>query len=273
MKRLHQIYNGCFPKLKTTYAVFSKKIGDDVHTISARAGKNVVGFSLIYKNAILLLCVLLDFQRQGYGAELLKQSEAYIQSQGFDEVILGAGTGKYLLPGVPMNDGAHLFFENCGYHNSWKTPCIDLVQDLGRLDMNTPKCDGIQFGYAKPEQKEALLAAVQSVEPKWVAVYRDTINPVLIATDKDRVIGFVELTEQISFAAAFDQRVGGIGALGVVPEYRKRGVGRCLVSLAGQELRKRGVEVSYVAYTYLEKFYKSLGYQVYMNYWMGRKNV
>lgn len=92
--------------------------------ITHRNDEGLVGVSVINDNTIYLLCVDKAFQNMGIGDSLLLQSENYIISKGFKKIVLGTGK-EYIMPGVPMNDGAHMFFKKRGYIHSWgDTGCL-----------------------------------------------------------------------------------------------------------------------------------------------------
>ncbi len=57
----------------------------------------------------------------------------------------------------------------------------------------------------------------------------------LVATDGDRVVGVV--------LGSHDHRKGWINRLGVVPEYRRRGIASALVTACEAAIRRQGIEI------------------------------
>ncbi len=112
---LYSLYKENFPEIvrrdDVVMAVFDNP---DNHIIYHDSNSRLSGFSVIGDNTIYLLCVDKPSQNKGIGSILLKQSEDFIESTGFNKVILGAGK-TYIMPGVPMNRGVQNFFEKRGY--------------------------------------------------------------------------------------------------------------------------------------------------------------
>ncbi len=56
-------------------------------------------------------------------------------------------------------------------------------------------------------------------------------------------------------------KIGGFACVGTVSEYRKRGIVLKIVDMATIYLKKLVFDITYIHYTYLEKWYKKLGYE------------
>lgn len=69
---LYRLYNECFPghpiAERAFLGLFDRK---NSHTIYAHQSDEVVGFSLVQGNSIVLLCVAENCRKRGYGSYLL----------------------------------------------------------------------------------------------------------------------------------------------------------------------------------------------------------
>lgn len=61
-------------------------------------------------------------------------------------------------------------------------------------------------------------------------------------------------------------KVGSIGCVGTLPQYREQGIGLRMVELATLYLKNAGCDKSYVSYTHIERWYQKLGYQVFARF-------
>ena len=115
---------------------------------------------------------------------------------------------------------------------------------------------GITFGEYHG-RIEALREAVGEVDEDWVQYFEES-TPVFCAFDRERVISFCILSD---WGRHQELRIGGPGCVGTVPEYRGKGIGLELVRQATNLLREKGIDCSWIHYTYLERWYQKLGYQ------------
>lgn len=234
------------------------------------------GISSVVKNSILMMCVNPEHQRNGVGSRLLKQSEDYIKSNGYEKIRLGNGDG-YVIQGVPFKDsyadGAVTFFTNHGYSATWDS--IDMSMKLSDFQVTEICPENIIFRYAEPDDTAELLSAVESVNEAWCGYYEDTSIPVLLAVDSlsGKIVGFQFVEADIGNIFFSDRTTGGVGCVGVIPVYRKKGIGRAMVSEGTAELKKLGCTASLIGYTYLENWYGKLGYKTHMHFWMGEKTL
>jgi N-acetylglutamate synthase-like GNAT family acetyltransferase len=262
---LCRLYNQCLPQLAVDENSFIEKLLlPDVKIIS-----NDYGFVLVNKNMISMLCIDPKYQKQGYGSELLRRAESEISNKNYDKIILG----QHLLPGAPVESSE--FFIKRGYKHSWgNVSCLDLTLDLSTVDVVHNVIDGINYRSANDNDLSKLIDAVTSVDKNWAQYYNKISDNIIIADKDGQIAGFVILDENIKFSPAFKgKRVGGFGAIGVLHRYRKLHIGFNMVRICNSELKKRGFDISYCAYTYLDGFYKSLGFMPYAHYFMGVKEL
>lgn len=61
-------------------------------------------------------------------------------------------------------------------------------------------------------------------------------------------------------------KVGAIGCVGTVPQYREAGIGLRMVDLTTLYLKNEGCDKAYISYTHIDKWYEKLGYQTFARF-------
>lgn len=137
----------------------------------------------------------------------------------------------------------------------------EMAQPLANYQEQTKPIEGITYGWYHGSLAE-LHKCVEAVDPEWVQ-YFQADSPVFCAFIGEKPVSFcqIERTDG-SILAAPGLRVGSIGCVGTVPEHRGHGIALRMVDLAALELRKQGMDVSYIHYTFIDRWYQKLGYQV-----------
>jgi ribosomal protein S18 acetylase RimI-like enzyme len=256
-------------------------LGDECnHIIECRDGEKTVGISVINEGTIYLLCVDKTSQNQGIGTRLLKQSEEYIASKGFNKVVLGVGEG-YIMPGVPMNDGAHEFFMKHGYTHSWgESGCIDMSQALEGFNCNGyaigDTINGIKYRWAGVSDLEATVKCVFDAKEDFACYYRETElykqgsnAPILIAERDGEVLGAI----LVSIGEKLGDNGGSLDCLVTALKHRGKGIATTLTTLGTKHLKDTGLCNAYLCFTYTDiaNMYRRIGYEVCMEYFMGEK--
>ena len=113
----------------------------------------------------------------------------------------------------------------------------------------------ITFGMYHGEL-ENLHNAVALVEDDWVQFFSDKTK-VFCAFDGNTIAAFCILSDWGTFDGL---KIGGPGCVGTVPEFRRQGIGLEMVRQATAILRDEGFDLSWIHYTYLEKWYSKIGY-------------
>jgi len=104
---------------------------------------------------------------------------------------------------------------------------------------------------------ESLHAAVRRVDADWVE-YFSPDDAVYCAFDGGRIAAFCLMDD---FGEYRGMRIGALGCVGTLPEYRRRGIGRRMVLRATQMLKERGFDLSYIHYTAVGRWYEKIGYR------------
>lgn len=137
----------------------------------------------------------------------------------------------------------------------------EMGRSLSSYTEKTAPIEGVSFGWYG-ESIDRLKDAVLRVEEKWCR-YFDGAARVFCAYADGEIVSFciVEEDADCLLSDSF-HKVGSIGCVGTLPEYRGRGIGLRLVDLATVLLKKAGCEAAYIGYTHLDFWYERLGYQV-----------
>ena len=155
----------------------------------------LIGVSVINKNTIYMLCVNKDYRNKGIGEELLSESEDYILSNGYNEIIVGVGD-SYLMPGIPMKtkpfdevlkddkvyedvtDSANEFFTKRGYVHSWDCNCFDMKSDYSKVDFPDwsigDTIDGITYRWATKEDISKIIECTDDAHESFSKYYKDS---------------------------------------------------------------------------------------------------
>jgi len=213
-------------------------------------------------STLWLLHVIPTYRKSGFGTELFKFASEYVTGRWN----VGSGTG-YWWQGVPLGCGDD-FLEKRGFHWSWTS--IDMLLPLEDVkDIKTET--EITITTLNPQDKQLLLDMLESEEDlsNWVRFYQhmaqdSKFNQILVAYSDLQIVGCVMVLEEqsIRWRKNFSGKFGGIGCLGVHSNYREQGIGAALVSAVHEQLYSLGYTHSYVSYTWLEKWYGKMGYQV-----------
>ena len=205
-----------------------------------------------------------------------------LKKAGQKRIYLGQGE-QYLFQGVPFcaEEDPRPFFENRGYKAEWASADLTMptaflhTPGFQALEQSLPPCPKeVYFRLARPEDENALLAAVEQVDSPWVPFYRETSTPVMLACREEDILGFALADPKANalFARSGEQ-MGAIGCVGVVPAARENGVGLQMVREATFFLAGKGCEEIHIGYTHLAYWYARLGYRVRMEFWMGEKEL
>lgn len=202
--------------------------------------------------------------KEGYeksAEQLLQNCDRFVAREGFTKVDL------------PEKDFTRMeeyqaYFEKQGYTFE---PYVEM--DMWLKDYTMPQMpvpEGVTFDYYKGSLEE-LHKAVFKVEEDWVQFFNEgdcfycgfldgkIVSLCILGFDDDWVISDSSM------------RVGSVGCVGTVPEYRKQGIGLAMVAHATQILKEAGCDKSFIHYTSFDKWYGRLGYETCMAFALGEK--
>lgn len=202
--------------------------------------------------------------KEGYeksAEELLQNCDKFIAQEGYEKVIL---------PGENFTqmEEYRAYFEKQGYRFGSFVEMDMWLKDYEMPQMPVP--EGVTFDYYKGSLEE-LHEAVSKVEEDWVQFFNEgdcfycgfldgkIVSLCMLGFDDDWVISDGRM------------RVGSVGCVGTVPEYREKGIGLAMVAHGTQLLKEAGCDKSFIHYTALDKWYGRLGYETCMCFGLGEK--
>ena len=208
-----------------------------------------------------------DFREKGFGGRLLSVSEEFLKSCGVEEVYVSSYTPNYFSPGVDLDayPNALLFLKNRGYRRS------ERVYSMGRslLDFEISeeadersaslKTQGIRILIFEPRYLTGLVEFLRRDYPGdllRVALEKLRKNPttdeIIIATKKDRVIGFSHFEDEHFGPFAIDKDFMGMG------------IGTSLYYATAVQMKEKGQRNLWLAWTsgHAKDFYHRCGLKV-----------
>ena len=297
---LYEMFKKNFPFIIRENNTALSLLSDSNNKIIEKKNENdeLIGVSVINKNTIYMLCVNENYRNNGIGSKLLKESEDYILSKGYKEIIIGVGD-SYLMPGIPMrsqpyterlneakiydnvNDEANLFFTKRGYIHSWKDcNCFDMRSDYSKVNFPDYKIgdmiNGILYRWATINDIPKILECTDDAHENFSKYYKDESiystdgkKRVLIALDGDEVCG----TLMVCTDEAEEKGIGSVGCTTVKHNHRGKHIGVNMVILGNKVLKDEGIKEGYLGYTYsgLDKMYGYAGYKICVYYNMAKK--
>ncbi len=258
----------------------------------ACSGEEIIGFIAAQarqcasspQGNLLLMLVAPAYQRQGIGRMLHDQALGILKQRGVAEIQLGGGS-HYFWQGVPTNvPGAWSFFQACGWSEVERS--FDLVRALAGYSTPAGVYErlrpGITIAQATPAEVQAVLEFEGQHFPQWLPHYQRVMEyagytDVVVARDITRGIAGTSFVldpraswwqHDIRWLQLLGENTGGVGPLGVAEYMREQGIGLALAARVTELLCERGLEKSYVGWTWLIDWYGKLGYQLWQEYIM-----
>ena len=135
--------------------------------------------------------------------------------------------------------------------------------DLADYQEKTSPIHGVEFDFYHGNT-EILRQNVALVDDEWVQYFGEQ-TPVFCGFAEGKILSFCIVDENLFFT---DEgiRIGSIGCVGTVPQYRNSGIGLRMVDLATLYLKEKGCNKSYVSYTHIDKWYAKLGYRTFARF-------
>lgn len=251
----YDIFSACFPMLELSERLFGELSDLSGCTLFKAEG----GFALVNGGRITLLAVHPDYRNRGTGSALLADCESEIAKSRER-----AKLGGFLYGAVGGSCG---FFEKRGYtlggeYCEMEIPLSDYRDTLPEVSAEFRFYDNI----------EDIRAAVEKVDDDWVQYFNG---------DGEYFCGFDGAGRLVSFCIFGDDedcliskenvRTGSVGCVGTIPEARGRGIGLKMVSLAIEELKRRGCGQCFIHQTHLENWYGKLGARTVIKFRMAEK--
>lgn len=155
------------------------------------------------------------------------------------------------------------YFRKQGYDFEPYLEMDMFLKDYQLTAMEVP--EEVTFGYYEGNL-EMLHKAVAEVEEEWVQ-YFNREDKFFCAYIDGKIIAFCILGfDDDCVLADGSNKVGSVGCVGTLPQYREKGIGLNMVARATQILKEAGCDRSFIHYTALDKWYGRLGYKTFMRF-------
>lgn len=146
----------------------------------------------------------------------------------------------------------------------------EMILDLDDYKEKTSPMADIEFGFFEGDVKD-IKAAVALVDEDWVQYYHEGTSA-FCGFEGGKIVSFcIVEKEPYCILSPGGKKIGGIGCVGTVPQYRKRGIGLRMVDLATVYLKEEGYDRANISYTPIEKWYGKLGYQTFTRFSLNNK--
>ena len=302
MQEIINMFRNEFPYIDREEKTMQKILSNKNNKIIERrdSNNNLIAISVINQNTILFLCVDKNYRNRGIGTELLQESENLIKSNGYNNVVVGAGF-DYIMPGVPtnkkyydsvneklakeVNDNASNFFESRGYFHSWDCNCFDMKMKLSNFNKFENSINdtikNVKYRWANLTDLDEIVDCADdacqyqdtkfSVYYRNVNLYKETNNQrVLVAVKENKIIGCIIVSVEVEA-----KDLGNVGCTCVRFSETHQGVGSNLVLLGTRHLYDKGLKNASLGYTYsgLDKMYGYAGYKISCYYMMATKEL
>ncbi|MDO5559735.1 MAG: GNAT family N-acetyltransferase [Oscillospiraceae bacterium] len=272
---LYRIFDECFPEISITLSAFETMLSHkSSFLITERLNDEIIGFSAVRDNSVILICVAPGHQYHGIGTKLLHDSETFISKSGYKSVILGRDPSCFFM-GAVIDNFSHRFFMKHGYYAL--NGCLCMWADLStasfsKVSESLLSGDIVRFELDNFDDTD-LEYTVNAVEPKWLRLYRAPGHIITARTD-DHIVGFSCISLYTpTLLSSSDGLSGSIDYVGVLPEYRNRGIGRRLIENSMRFQKESGCESAFIRYTSLDEWYRKCGFEEFIWYWLGEKQI
>lgn len=256
----YEIFRECFPGFRLTEEQY-RILADEER---CRAFDLPEGFALTCGNSLRLLCVRPEERGRGAGTRLFNAAENFVRESDAVRLEIG-GADSGLLIGAPE--------ESCGFFERFGCEFGERVAEMSAGELRLPEktVSGAEFSvYSSGDER--LKAAVAKVDPDWVQYFGG--SEVFCATVGGEIASFCILGDnEVCVLSGGDVRMGSIGCVGTVPEFRRRGIGLEMVAQGAKLLLQRGCGDIFIHYTAVYDWYARLGFRVRMFERLGGKNL
>ncbi|MGP4081033.1 GNAT family N-acetyltransferase [Pseudalkalibacillus sp. R45] len=227
---------------------------------------------------IQALLVKGESRNNGIGDQLLRKAEQALAAVGVVKIILGRDVHHYF-PGIPSTvPNMPQWFEKRGYVE------VNKVKDFYRVAPEyVEEIDPTEITMTelkKSEEMQFLTFMEESFPGRWEHEAQEYFSKggdgshFIAAKDRDEIIGFVRVNDlnspvigpNIYWYRLFEEKLGGIGPLGIKKSHRKKGYGKAIVQQAINTAVERGCRHLVIDWTELDEFYQSFGFKPWKEY-------
>lgn len=233
-----------------------------------RENGQIVGFAIVEDFAIRMICVMPERQGSGIGKRMLMQIEKDLASKGHERVITGGVSSGMFIGAV---SDSWPFFEKSGYRAVGS--CEEMLMELKDFSMDNYPHRGrkiAEYGWFRGDLDE-IRRAVASVDEGWVPYFTNPEN-IYVARVGGEIASFCLVdTDCKNYLTDIHGRVGMPGCVGTVPCFRNQGIAIEMIARATQYLKEQGMDISFIFFTGVGRWYEKLGYKTFLTEIFGEK--
>jgi len=147
----------------------------------------------------------------------------------------------------------------------------ELILDLkADSPLPCPTPEGVTFGVYQGSLAQ-LRQAEGAINPRWIPYFEEAERVFCAYGWDGLILGCCILQDMGEHEVQGKRlRIAGPGCVGVLPTFRRQGVGLAMVREATLALRQDGYDLSWIHYTGLAHWYGKLGYRTVLT-WNGQK--
>lgn len=265
------IFNLCFPQFRMSYDRFYNLLHkEECVCFEYIEMDDVVAFAIIEDFVIRMICVTPEKQKMGFGTRLLEDIEIFMKSRKYEKIVIGGVSSRVFIGAVSESWG---FFEKQGYQSIGG--CDEMLLELKNFcidDYELHGSDSAEYGWYEGDLNK-IHTAVACVDESWVKYFNNFEN-IYVAKVNGKIASFclVDLNCQ-NYLTDMYGRIGMPGCVGTVPEFRNRGVALEMIANVTEYLKKQGMDVSFIYFTGVSKWYEKIGYKTYLSEVFGIKQI
>jgi len=265
------IFSSCFPNMKISGERFCSLLHkENCIYFEESEGDEICAFAIVEDFAIRLICVVPSKQRQGIGTKMISDIEKYARKKGFDKIIAGGVSSKLFIGATSESWG---FFEKQGFISDGG--CDEMLLNLEDYHMDKLSLHGsdmAEYGWydGRPED---IRSAVSLVEESWIQYFTNS-EKIYVAKVNGEIASFclVDINCQNYLTDKYG-KIGMPGCVGTVPKFRDKGIALEMVARVTEYLKCQGMDVSFIYYTGVPKWYEKIGYKTFLSERFGTKMI
>ena len=265
------IFTACFPSMGISYERFGNLFNKESCAFFEENEDNVTcAFAIVEDFAIRLMCVLPSKQKHGIGTKLLSNIEKYAFDKRFDKIITGGVSSKLFIGATSSSWG---FFEKRGFTSVGE--CEEMLlrlEDFQRDKLTLHGSDIAEYGWFDGDIED-IKATVALVDESWTQYFTNLEN-IFVAKVNGEVASFclVDINCQNYLTDKY-AKIGMPGCVGTVPCYRNKGIALEMVARVTEYLKCQGMNVSFIYFTGVPKWYEKIGYKTFLSEYFGVKKL
>ncbi len=141
----------------------------------------------------------------------------------------------------------------------------EMIMNITNYQEKTQPIENIEYKFYSGDIS-LLKNIVALVDADWVQYFSENILVFCGYAGQEPISFCIINVNADCILETSNERIGAIGCVGTVPQYRKQGIGLRMVDLATLYLKNEGCDLSSISYTHIDKWYRKLGYQTYARF-------